>query len=88
VQRDDRLAGAGAALDDGHAPVRRADDRVLLGLEGGDRRPHPARAACLEDLGERVVAQDVVGSCFGAVEEFVVDGAHRAAGQAQVAPAP
>jgi hypothetical protein len=42
VQGDGGLPGAGAALDDQDAGVRRASDRVLLGLQRADDVTHPA----------------------------------------------
>ena len=44
VQRDRRLAGAGAALDDEDAAVRGADDAVLLRLDGPHDVAHAAGA--------------------------------------------
>ena len=41
VQGDRRLAGARAALDQGHAAGRGADRLVLLALDGGDDVAHP-----------------------------------------------
>ena len=56
VQGDDGLAGAGAALDDEHAGLRRADDLVLLGLDRGDDVAERAGAAALERGEQRRVA--------------------------------
>lgn len=62
VQRDDRLPGAGPALDHRHPPVRRADDRVLLGLERRDDLAHATRATSRHGGEQRAVADDVVAS--------------------------
>ena len=43
VQRHDRLAGAGTALDDQDAGQLRADDDVLFDLDGGDDVGQAAR---------------------------------------------
>ena len=56
MQRHDGLAGAGAALDDEHAVLRRADDLVLLALDGGDDVAERAGAATLERREQRRVA--------------------------------
>ena len=45
VQRDDGLAGARAAVDDERAARARADDRVLVGLDGARARRASGRAA-------------------------------------------
>ena len=45
VQGDGGLAGAGTALDHQRTGQRRPDDRVLLGLDGGDDVAHPSRSA-------------------------------------------
>ena len=41
VQRDDRLARAGTAVDDEGAVGAGADDGVLVGLDGGQDVAHP-----------------------------------------------
>ncbi len=88
VQRDHRLPGAGTALDHGDAAVLGADDRVLLGLEGGHRGAHPAGAAGLERGRERAVADHVLRGGLGAVEQLVAHPDHGALRQPQVtAPA-
>ena len=48
VQRHRRLAGAGAALDDEDPGQRRADDLVLLALDGADDVAHVARPGLAE----------------------------------------
>ena len=62
VQRDDRLAGAGPAVDDEGAAGSGADDRVLVGLDGAEHVAHPRRAAAAEAGDERglVVERGVV----------------------------
>jgi hypothetical protein len=58
VQGDHGLAGAGPALDDQHAGLRRADDLVLLGLDRGDDVAERAGAAAFEGGEQRRVAAD------------------------------
>jgi hypothetical protein len=41
VQRDDGLARARTAVDDERAAGSRADDRVLVGLDGAEHVAHP-----------------------------------------------
>ena len=53
VQRDDGLAGARAAVDDERAARARADDRVLVGLDGAEHVAHPRRPAAAEAGDER-----------------------------------
>jgi hypothetical protein len=55
VERDDGLAGAGAALHHQHAGVRRPDDLVLLGLDRGDDVAEGARAPALDRREQRAV---------------------------------
>jgi hypothetical protein len=43
VQRDDGLARAWTSVHDERAPGARADDRVLVGLQGGEHVAHPVR---------------------------------------------
>ena len=45
VQGDDGLAGARTAVDDERARRPRADDRVLVGLDGAQHVAHPRRTA-------------------------------------------
>src|SRR5699024_11871042 len=59
VQRDRCLAGAGPTLDDEDAGERAADDRILLGLDGGDDIAHPARAVAGEGGQESSLALQV-----------------------------
>ena len=88
MQRDDGLAGARAALHDEHALVRRADDDVLLSLDGGDDVAELSAAALAQRRQERAlaaklrsVAQTVVGpdAEVALAEEFVFDGGQPAA---------
>ena len=58
VQRDDGLAGAGAAGDRHDALAGRADRLVLLGLDGGDDRVHRAVAGAGELRHQRALADD------------------------------
>jgi hypothetical protein len=82
VQGDGGLAGARAALDDEHAPVRRPDDLVLLGLDGLHDVAHPAGARGVE-RGEqhRVAGRVLVAGAGGVaeVEDLVVQGGDPAA---------
>ena len=48
MQGHDGLAGAGTALHDEHAGLRRADDLVLLALDGGDDVAELAGATAFE----------------------------------------
>ena len=73
VQRDDRLAGAGAAGDRHDALAGRADRLVLLGLDGGDDGVHRAVAGPGELRHQRALADDrQVGLGLG-VEQVVLD---------------
>jgi hypothetical protein len=66
VQRDDRLAGAGATLHDEHAVLRGADDLVLLALDGGDDVTERAGAPALERCEQGgVPAQTRAVAAFG-----------------------
>ncbi|WP_443612938.1 hypothetical protein [Actinomadura madurae] len=58
VQGGDRLAGAGAALDDQHALQAGPDDLVLLLLDGRDDVAHPAGPAAAERGEEGGLAHD------------------------------
>lgn len=62
VQGDHGLAGAGAAVDDERAAGSRADDGVLVGLDGAEDVPHPFRAVAAQagDEGGLVVERGVV----------------------------
>jgi hypothetical protein len=53
VQGDDGLAGAGAAVDDEGAGGARADDGVLVGLDGPEDVAHPGRAIAAQAGDER-----------------------------------
>ena len=61
VQGDDGLAGARAAVDDERAAGPRADDGVLVGLDGAEHVAHPGRPAAAEagDEGRLVVERGV-----------------------------
>ncbi len=70
VQGDHGLAGTGAAIDDERAPGAGADDGVLIGLDGGEHIPHPARPAAAEARDEgRIVIE-----CHCELERFVGEG--------------
>ena len=60
VQRDRRLAGARAALHHEHAGERRADHRVLVGLDRRDDVAHVAAARRVEAGEQRTLADDDV----------------------------
>lgn len=60
VERDGGLAGAGPALDDQHTPMGRADDLVLLGLDGLHDVVHPAGAGGVERGEQHGVAGGVL----------------------------
>ena len=64
MERDDGLAGAGAAGDLGDAARGGPDRLVLVALDGGDDVAHLAAAAAGERRDQRAVAEhhDVVGS--------------------------
>ena len=53
VQRDDGLAGARTAVDDEGAAGPRADDGVLVGLDGAEHVAHPGRPAAAQAGDER-----------------------------------
>ncbi len=53
MQRHDRLARAGAAVDDERAARARAHDRVLVGLDRAEHVAHPRRPARAEARDER-----------------------------------
>ena len=57
VQGHDRLARARPAVDDQRAAGPRADDGVLVGLDGPENVPHPGRPAAAEagDEGRLVI---------------------------------
>lgn len=63
VQGDDRLARARTPVDDESAAGPRADDGVLVGLDGAEYVPHPGRpvAAQAGDEGGLVVERGVPG---------------------------
>ncbi|GHG75391.1 hypothetical protein GCM10018980_72850 [Streptomyces capoamus] len=77
VQGDRGLAGAGAALHDQHAPVRRPDDAVLVGLDGLHDVAHPAGAGRVQGGQQDGVAAGVLVPGAGGVaevEDLVVQG--------------
>ena len=89
VQRDDGLAGARTALDHQDPGQPGADDRVLLGLDGGDDLRHPAGAVGRQRREQGRLADQVrplVAVQRGQVEEVVVDADDRPSGQPEVAP--
>ena len=55
VERDDGLAGAGTTLHHQHTGLRRADDLVLLALDGGDDVAHAPGAVCVQGSEQRAV---------------------------------
>ncbi|SKY97937.1 Uncharacterised protein [Mycobacteroides abscessus subsp. abscessus] len=59
VERHSGLAGAGAALDDRDAAMRRPDDEILLPLDGLDDVGHLAGARGIERSDERGLVHDV-----------------------------
>ena len=61
VQGDDGLAGARTAVDDESAAGSRADDGVLVGLDGAEHVSHPGRPAAAQagDEGGLVVERGV-----------------------------
>src|SRR5699024_11774179 len=80
-QRDRCLAGAGPTLDDEDAGERAADDRILLGLDGGDDIAHPARAVAGEGGQESSLALQVRTLRIvegGDVEHIVLDAGDQA----------
>ena len=82
VQRGDRLAGAGAALDDQHARQVGADHPVLLGLDGRDDVGHPAGARRGDRRDQRGLAGKRAPVFVGQlvqVEYLVVDAGNDAA---------
>ncbi len=90
VQGDRRLAGARPSLDHEDAPVRRADDAVLLGLDGPHDVAHAAGAGRAQG-GEQhgVPARVLEAGAFAVpqVQDLVVQLGHRAALGGEV-PAP
>ena len=88
VQRDGRLAGAGAALHDERAAELGADDGILLGLDRRDDVAHAPGALGGERRHQRSLALqagDVAVQQF-CVEDLVVDAHDVAAVAGQVAP--
>ena len=90
VQRGDRLAGAGAALDDEDAGQLGADHPVLLGLDGRDHVGHPAGPRGADRGDQRGLARQgrpvAVGELVE-VEDLVVDPGDLAQPGVDVAPA-
>ena len=96
VQGDHGLARAGAALDHEDAGLRRADDLVLLGLDGGDDVAELAGTAAGEDGEEGAVAAQAADALEPLVvpdaevaraEELVLDAEELAPVDREVAPA-
>ncbi len=90
VEGDGGLAGAGGAVDD-HDPFEgRADDAVLLGLDGGDDVPHAPGAGGVEGGHERALGADRGTGAVGAVEveDLVVERGDAPALGVEVAAAP
>ena len=73
VQRDSRLAGAGAALDDQKALVGRANDAVLLRLDGGDDITHSAVAGLAEGVHEGTLALKFEPGRAGGIQQLVFE---------------
>ncbi len=88
VQCDGGLARSWPALDDDGAGDGRADDPVLLGLDGADDVRHPSGALGVQGRQQRALTLQrfVVGQHVG-VEDVVFDGLDLAALQNQVAAA-
>src|SRR5262249_30954733 len=90
VQRGDRLAGAGATLDDEDAAQFGADDAVLLLLDGGHHVGHPAGAFAAHGGDEGGLAGERVPVVLAeAVEvgDLVIDAGTRSLPRVDVAPA-
>ncbi len=88
VQRDHGLTGARPALDDEDPTLVRADDPILLGLNGLDDVAHPAGACGVEGGEQRRLADQLVGGAeLGELEDVVVEAGHLAAPRRDV-PAP
>ena len=85
VQRDDRLAGAGAAGDRHDALAGRADRLVLLGLDGRDDRVHGPVTGPRELRHQRALADDRQVGLDTGVEQLVLDPDHLA-GRCSAAP--
>ena len=80
VEGDGCLAGAGAALDDQEALVGRANDAVLLGLDGGNDVAHAAVAGLAKGVHECALALEFQPGSAGGVQQLVFE-----AGDASVA---
>ena len=76
MQRDHRLAGAGAARDDRHALVGRTDRLVLLGLDGGDDVAHPGPTGPLQRRHQGALADHHQVCLGGVVQQVVLDASH------------
>ena len=89
VQRDDGLAGAGAAVDDERAAGAGADDGVLVGLDRAEHVAHPRRPAAAEAGDERGLVVERGGVALEPVggEHLVPVVADPAAGPAVAATA-
>ena len=73
VEGDGRLAGAGAALDDQEALVGRANDAVLLGLDGGNNVAHATVAGLAEGMHEGSLALEFQSGRAGGVQQLVFE---------------
>ena len=89
VQGDGRLARAGPSLDHHQAPVGRADDLVLLGLDGRHDVAHPALARRVERAHQGALARElqVLAVGVGGVQQLVLQRRHRALARRDVAAA-
>ena len=83
VQRDDRLAGAGAAGDRDDALAGRADRLVLLGLDRGHDGVHRPVAGPRELRHQGALADDRQVGLDAVVEQLVLDAEHPCAAAAQ-----
>ena len=76
VQGHGRLARAGAALDDEHAPGAGGDDAVLLGLDGGDDIAHAPVAGRAHGGDEGALALEFLGRRAGPGGPALAQGPH------------
>ena len=76
VERDRRLAGAGAALDDQEALVGGADDAVLLGLDGRHDVTHAPVARLAQGMHEGALALQLQALGVRGVEQLVLQAGH------------
>ena len=87
MQRDHGFAGARAALDDENPARVRADDAVLVGLDGGDDVAHPPRPPAAQRGQQGGLARQVVLVDGIQVEHVVVQAHDSPVGGVQVAAA-